>query len=283
MDGNAPSQANHQPAMPLRLNPVFYEKVWGSRRLKPWFDSAGRQIGEVWLTDCPKPTPVLAKFLFTSEKLSIQVHPPDDFAYLHEGCQGKAEMWYILRAQPDAAAAFGLRERLSRQELRAAALSGEIESLLNWMPVKSGDIINVPAGTIHSIGAGISLFEAQQVSDITYRLYDYGRPRELHLDKAIEVADLDVHPNKIVPIELGQGVKRLVAGKHFVADLITMEEPRLFVPDPAGPYMVIILAGTGRLGNEQFKAGEGWLVLAGSASFTVEPAGACKIIKTYAP
>jgi mannose-6-phosphate isomerase len=283
MDRIARSQFSPQPARPLRLNPVFYEKVWGTRRLKPWFESSGRQVGEVWLTDCPETPPVLAKFLFTSEKLSIQVHPPDHFARTHEGTQGKDEMWYILQAQPGAAVAIGLRTRISREELRAAALSGEIESMLNWMPVKSGDVINVPAGTIHSIGAGVALFEAQQVSDITYRLFDYGRPRELHLDKAVQVAVLDVHPNKIVPIELGQGMQRLVANRHFVVELASLDEPRTFIPDPARPYMVIVLEGKGALGSEPFKAGVGWLVEPDSSNLHIEPEGMCRMVKTYAP
>jgi len=283
MEVSTPSQASHTPSRPLRLNPTFHEKIWGSRRLRPWFESSGRRIGEVWLTDCPQPLPVSVKFLFTSEKLSIQVHPPDDWARLHEDTLGKDEMWYILRAQPGAAIAFGLRAKISHEELRAAALSGEIESMLNWMPVKRGDVIYIPAGTIHSVGKGIALCEIQEASDITYRLYDYGRPRELHLDKAVQVCNLDVHPNKIVPIVLKEGSRRMVACEHFVADLLTLEEPHSLTPDPVRPFMVIVLEGAGRLGEEQFKAGDGWLVPAGAASFKIDPEDACKIIKTFAP
>jgi mannose-6-phosphate isomerase len=237
----------------------------------------------VWMADCSQPTPVLVKFLFTSEKLSIQVHPSDEFAGLEGGTRGKEEMWYILRAQPGAAIAFGLRAKISREELRAAALSGEIESLLNWMPVKRGDIIHIPPGTIHSIGNGIALCEIQEVSDITYRLYDFGRPRELHLDQALQVCNLDVHPNKIVPVALEKESQRMVACKHFVADLLTLENPHLLAEDSTKPFMLIALEGTGKLGEEPFKAGDGWLVPAGTAGLKLKPSGPCKMIKTFAP
>jgi mannose-6-phosphate isomerase len=283
MASSVSSQANHPPFSPLRLNPTLHEKVWGSRRLSPWFKSSGKQIGEVWMTAYPQPAPVLAKFLFTSEKLSIQVHPPDDFARVHEGTLGKDEMWYILRAQPGAAIAYGLREKISREELRAVALSGEIESILNWMPVKRGDIVYIPAGTIHAVGKGIALCEIQEVSDITYRLYDYGRPRELHVDKAIQVCSLDVHPNKIVPIGLGKEFLRMVACEHFVADLLALEGPCSLATDPAKPFMLIVLEGTGKLGEEQFKAGNGWLIPAGGFTLKINPAPTCKMIKTHAP
>lgn len=283
MEPSDSPQANHSASGPMRLDPVFHEKIWGSRRLRPWFKASGRRIGEVWLTCCLQPTPVLVKFLFTSQKLSIQVHPSDDFARRHEGTLGKDEMWYILRAQPGAAIAYGLRAKKTREELRAAALSGEIESILNWMPVKRGDVIYIPAGTIHSIGKGIALCEVQEISEITYRMYDYGRPRELHLDKAIQSCNLDVHPNKIVPIILGNDSRRMVACSHFLADLLTLEKSYALSSDPAKPFMLIILEGTGKLGKEPFKAGDGWLIPAGAASLKIDPAETCKMIKTFAP
>jgi mannose-6-phosphate isomerase len=284
METSVSSQPSHPPFKPLRLNPLFHEKIWGSRRLSPWFKSSGRQIGEVWLTNCVQPEPVSAKFIFASEKLSIQVHPPDDFAYAHEeGALGKDEMWYILRAQAGAVIAYGLREKISREELRAVALSGKIESILNFMPVKRGDILYIPAGTIHAIGKGIALCEIQEISDITYRLYDYGRPRELHIDKAVQVCNLDVHPNKIVPIGLGKELRRMVACKNFVADLLSLEEPYLVTASPVQPFMLIVLEGAGKLGRELFKAGDGWLIPVGAFSLKLNPAGACKMIRTFAP
>ena len=126
--------------------------------------------------------PLLVKLLFTSDNLSVQVHPGDAYAREHHNSRGKTEMWHILRAEPEAKIALGLRERVTPERLREAAQSGEIMELLNWVPARPGDTFFVPAGTIHAIGGGLALCEMQQHSDITYRLYDYGRPRELHLE-----------------------------------------------------------------------------------------------------
>lgn len=151
----------------------------------------GGKIGEIWFL--PDRTagdlPLFIKYLFTSERLSVQVHPDDRHARVRGLAMGKNECWYITDAAPDAVIGLGTRVPLSAEALREAALSGEIEALLDWKPVKAGEFYAVPAGTIHAIGAGITLVEFQQNVDVTYRLYDYGRPRELHLDDALAVAD----------------------------------------------------------------------------------------------
>src|ERR1700692_4677210 len=162
--------------MPVRLTRRFVPKVWGSTRLEPWFPDSAEKIGEVWFEGPPKP-PLLIKFLFTTEPLSVQVHP-----------EGKTEMWHILAADPGAKIAAGSREKITEQRLRESALSGEIENLLEWFEARPGDTFFIPAGTVHAIGAGLALCEIQQWSDITYRLYDYGRPRELHLPQALTVS-----------------------------------------------------------------------------------------------
>src|SRR6185436_4562803 len=133
---------------------------------------------------------------------------------------GKTEMWHIRSADPGAQIALGFKQPIGPEELRAAALSGEIESLLRWIPVHSGETYFIPAGTVHAIGAGITLCEIQQNSDITYRLYDYGRPRELHLDRALEATDLSAwqHPGAIVVQDLPDGWKRLAECRYFSAD-----------------------------------------------------------------
>jgi mannose-6-phosphate isomerase len=128
------------------------------------------------------------KYIFTSEKLSVQVHPNDDEARDRGLQRGKNECWYILDAEEGASLGLGLRSSVSAEDLRAAARGGSIEQLMDWRPVKAGDFYYVPAGTIHAIGAGITLLEVQQNSDVTYRLYDYGRPRELHLEDGVAVA-----------------------------------------------------------------------------------------------
>ena len=132
--------------------------------------------------------PILTKFIFTSERLSVQVHPNDEYAGKRENSRGKTEMWYILRADPGAQVAVGLHEAISPERLAQASKSGEIEQLLNWVDVRPGDCVFTPAGTIHAIGGGLALVEVQQHSDVTYRLYDYGRPRELHLERGVEVS-----------------------------------------------------------------------------------------------
>ena len=179
--------------LPVRLPPSFHPKIWGATDLQPWFPPAAEKIGEVWFPPRPE-VPILVKFLFTSARLSVQVHPKDDYARRHENSAGKTEMWHILRADPGAEIALGFREPISRERLREASVSGEIEKLLRWIPVAPGETYFTPAGTVHAIGGGLALCEIQQVSDVTYRLYDYGRPRELHLDKGVEVSDLGPHP-----------------------------------------------------------------------------------------
>jgi mannose-6-phosphate isomerase len=199
----------------MKLERRFVDKPWGRTELPPVFDApAGRRIGEVWFTD-GSDLPLLAKYIFTSERLSIQVHPDDEQARARGLDQGKSECWYILDAEPGATLGLGLTRAVSKDELRAAALDGSIERLMNCRPVQAGDFIFVPSGTVHAIGAGISLLEFQQNSDVTYRLYDYGRPRELHLDDAIAVAKPEPFSSDLVK-HLATGERRtLVEGPHF--------------------------------------------------------------------
>jgi len=178
-----------------KLSAHLVEKPWGRTELPPPFgDTGGRRIGELWF-DGPADAPLLAKYIFTSERLSIQVHPNDEQARARGLPRGKSECWFIVDAEPDATIGLGLVREMDADELRGAALDGSIEQLLDWRPVAAGDFFYVPAGTIHAIGGGISLLEFQQNSDVTYRLYDYGRPRELHLDDALAVADRGRYPD----------------------------------------------------------------------------------------
>src|SRR5205809_6708694 len=144
-------------------------------------------------------------------------------------------MWYILRAEPGAQIALGFREPSSRERMREAAQSGEIESLLRWFPVKPGETYFAPAGTVHAIGAGIALCEIQQNSDITYRLYDYGRPRELHMDRGVAAADLEAwrHPGARVPVDLPDGWMRLAECRHFAADSRKVERRLNYRANPS--------------------------------------------------
>jgi mannose-6-phosphate isomerase len=189
-------------------------KPWGRDELPPPFEAPrGERIGEIWFEPPPELPELLVKYLFTSEALSVQVHPSD--AEAPEGSRGKEECWLVLTAEPGAKLAVGFEREVSPDEMRAAALDGSIEKLLAWHEVKPGDFIYLAAGTVHAIGAGLSLIETQQNSDITYRLYDYGRPRELHLDAGVAVADggpQDPAMRRHLP---ERGEVRLVEGPHF--------------------------------------------------------------------
>ncbi len=172
----------------MKLQRQYVEKPWGRTELPPMFDAPKDQrIGEVWFTGGAD-LPLLAKYIFTSERLSVQVHPDDEQARARGLPHGKTECWYILEADPGSTLGLGLKREVSAEELRSAALDGSIEGLLDWRTVQPGDFFLVPPGTIHAIGGGLSLIEFQQNADVTYRLYDYGRPRELHLDDAVDVA-----------------------------------------------------------------------------------------------
>ena len=171
-----------------KLHQQFVEKPWGRTTLPPRFGrSQGERIGEVWLAG-DRSLPLLAKYLFTSEKLSVQVHPNDEQARARGFPRGKTECWLVLEAEPGATIGLGLKRPVTEEELRTSALDGSIEELIDWRPVTAGDFFYVTAGTIHAIGGGISLLEIQQNSEATFRLYDYGRPRALHLDHAAAVA-----------------------------------------------------------------------------------------------
>ena len=205
----------------MKLTRHYVEKPWGRTELPPAFDaSAGKRIGEVWFEGSPD-LPLLAKYIFTSERLSIQVHPNDEQARARGLRQGKSECWLIIDAEPDAVLGLGLKREVSKDELCAAALDGSIEELMDWRPIAAGDFVYVPAGTIHAIGAGISLLEFQQNSDVTYRLYDYGRPRELHLDDGLEVSVAGPFAGNIQ--HLSDEDRMLVAGPHFNLKLASQD------------------------------------------------------------
>jgi mannose-6-phosphate isomerase len=244
---------------PVRLVPKAVPKVWGATKLEPWHRDAREKIGEIWF-EHPEGVrlPLLVKLLYTSETLSVQVHPDDEYARRHENSPGKTEMWVILRAEPGARIAHGLREPVSRERLRGAALSGEIESLLNWVTVSAGDVLFTPAGVIHAIGAGIALCEIQQYSDITYRLYDYGRPRELHIEKAVEVSRLKPGPGPAMPARVGEGRELLARCEHFAVERLRMEAGRAC--RCAGGEIVVVLDGTGDIEGAPFAPGDAFLI-----------------------
>jgi mannose-6-phosphate isomerase len=249
--------------LPVRLEPSFHAKVWGTTELEPWFPPAVEKIGEVWFPPPPE-VPILVKFLFTSARLSVQVHPGDEYARRHEGSAGKTEMWHILRTGPGAEIALGFREPITRERLRSASASGEIEKLLHWIPVAPGETYFTPAGTVHAIGGGLVLCEIQQVSDVTYRLYDYGRQRELHLDKAAEVSDLGRHPGA----QSANG-ELLVECQYFRAEKLEFSAAAQY--SYFRPHLLIVVEGSGSFGDLSCRAGEAWLAPAGEFPVVSNP------------
>ena len=240
---------------PFRLAPEFHARIWGFQNLTPWFDykSSGDPVGEVWLTGdaCVAETgslaarslkqitadhgaallgaqhagedfPLLVKVLFPKEKLSVQVHPDDAMAQRYGQPRGKTESWYALEAESGANVALGLKPGVTKDQVRRAIGDATLEDLLNYLPVSDGDMIFVDAGTVHAILPGSVILETQQNSDITYRLYDYGRPRELHLEKALEAMRSSTHAGKVSPRAEGNHTT-LVNEKYFRIDRFVLE------------------------------------------------------------
>lgn len=173
----------------VALDRTLHEKPWGRTDLPARFGSNGRRIGEAWYAHPDRHLPLMVKWLFTSDRLSIQVHPDDELARIQGLAGGKEEWWFVIEAEPDANLAIGTKRALDAAELKAAALDGSLEQLMDWKPVKAGDWFHVAPGTVHAIGPGITLVEIQQNVDVTFRLFDYGRPRELHLDVGVIASD----------------------------------------------------------------------------------------------
>ena len=221
---------------PFRLVPEFNKRIWGKTSLAPWYAETGttEPVGEAWLTatECLIATgertgkklgemvgefPLLVKMLFPNDKLSVQVHPNDAEAQAIGQERGKTECWYVLEAQPGAAVALGLKAGVTLEALRVSAADGTMEGLVEMVPVSVGDMVFVDAGTVHAIGPGVVLLEVQQTCDITYRLYDYGRPRELHLEKGLAVTKLKTRAGKIAARAM-DGFVRLIEERYFVVD-----------------------------------------------------------------
>ena len=295
---------------PIPLEPIFRERVWGRGSLLPYFQntSATSPIGEVWFTykdnrtggrqtlgellnhhpeilgtaadpKHPGVCPLLVKLLFTTERLSVQVHPDDAYAAQHHESLGKTEAWYVMDVQPPGEVAVGFKETLSPEKLKESAQTGEIEDLLDWRKVSKGDVVFTPAGTVHAIGAGLTICEIQENSDITYRLYDYGRPRELHLEHGTAVSKLGPHLHKAESKELAPGREELLACDYFRIEKL---KPAGAITITGAPYYLILICldGQGTLNGEVCKAGEAFLIPANAAESLLDAPGS-EWILTY--
>ncbi|MGO4668074.1 class I mannose-6-phosphate isomerase [Bosea sp. 2RAB26] len=244
-------------------------KPWGSTDLLPWSEVAhdGVAIGELWFQrrDIHAAEPaLLLKLLFTREALSIQVHPDDAFAQAMGLPHGKTEAWYILSATPDATIGVGLKSAHTPAELRAAIEDGSITDLVQWRKACKGDVIFVPAGTIHAIGPGLVLAEIQQRSDTTFRLFDHGRQRELHIEHGVAAAQAGPAAGQAPVRHLGDGRTLLVASPYFVLERFDLASGSVWNLSASRETWLVIIAGTARLGAFQAVAGEGCFIEADS-------------------
>lgn len=252
--------------MPLKLNSRAVDKPWGRDDLPALFPNPEhKRIGEVWFEETvPSKLPLLVKYLFTSERLSIQVHPNDKQARAHGHSCGKEECWYILESDEGGALGIGLRRALSQAEMRAAIADGSIEGLIRWRSVRPGDFFLIPAGTVHAIGAGITLVEVQQNADVTYRLYDYGRPRSLHLDEGLEVSSLSPYPLDPSHAAIGDNQILLPPGlAPFQVEMLSWRAGASVRPGATGRLWFIPLKGSGKIADRHFGPGECWLIESG--------------------
>lgn len=275
---------------PFQIEPRFVGRVWGWQDLHPWYNRVAKEepIGEVWLTgdDCrvasgphsgqklveifsdqpramlgedalSSDSPLLIKVIFAREKLSVQVHPNDALAQKYGQRRGKTECWYALDARPDAQVAVGLNAGVTLDGVKKGINDGTLEQSLNLVPVHTGDLIMVDAGTVHAIWPGSVLLETQQNCDLTYRMFDYGRGRELHIEKSLEATRTVTGSGKVVPKVLADRTI-LVEGQYFAMEKIPVEVSRSSTTlrtsdeEKAGLSYLFAAAGSGRLASPSF-------------------------------
>ena len=295
---------------PFLLKPWFSERVWGKKDLSPWYSDTGTTelVGEAWLTgpQCVVETgefagqtlasvaeelgdgefPLLVKLLFPNEKLSVQVHPDDAQAQAVGEARGKTECWYVLEAEPGAYVSLGLKKGVTVADVAASVADGTMESLIEQVPVAVGDMLFVDAGTVHAIGPGVVLLETQQTSDVTYRLYDYGRPRELHLEKGLAVTKAKTQAGKVAPREM-DGFTRLIEQKYFVVDRFDLEEMEELRMPMAGRGCLVGLKGTVAVitpGDEvELAPGQAVVIPEGFEEVIVEAEQGASFVRCVAP
>lgn len=321
---------------PLIAERKLVEPIWGGTRLAAWLDLpeprparlgeswqvydtnrvvggpfAGNTLGELARTHGAAlvgsrtiarygaDLPLLAKFIDAADRLSIQVHPDDAYAHrveAHTGFHGKTEAWYIIDAVPDATVTYGLKRPSTREEFAALLAAGAVEELMASLPVAPGDVVFVPAGTLHAINAGIVLFEIQQKSDLTYRVYDYGRrdattgqPRELHLAQALAVSRFAPAPDGMVrPLTLDAGRDLLVACPSFALERWQVAGEASLGVDPGSFEILTVIDGAGSLMSDS-PGGEHYALQRGVSVVLPASLGACGlygeliVLRAYVP
>ena len=304
------------PALPapaiFRLRATFSERVWGRTDLRPWYAETGTAapVGEAWLTG-PQAVvetgpwagqtlgemarhgrlgegiaaefPLLVKILFPSDKLSVQVHPDDDEAQAMGEPRGKTECWYVLEAEPGASVACGLKKGVGREDVARGVADGTLEAMMEQVPVAAGDMVFVDAGTVHAIGPGVVMLETQQTSDVTYRLFDYGRPRELHLERGLAVMKEETAAGKVAPRAM-EGFVRLIEQRYFVVDRFDLrDEVRITMP---GAGCLVGIGGSGVVlsGEQELELRTGQaIVVPSGAEVLVAPCSGCSLVRCFAP
>lgn len=248
-----------------RLASRQVEKLWGRSELPQSFGAAcrhgGEPIGEIWFQDGRgDAAELLVKYLLTRDKLSIQVHPDDSAARAAGHMRGKDEAWLVLEAEPDARIGLGLRQEVSREELRAAITVGRLEALVDWREAKAGDFYYSPAGTIHALGPGLILVEIQQNVDLTYRLYDYGRERELQVEAGVKAARPEPYrsPGPLREIEPGREI--LAEGGAFVVERWTRAAGGRLAGEVERPVWLVPVRGAGLIDGQALEPPSVWLV-----------------------
>lgn len=244
--------------MRVKLPVRMVSKPWGREELPlPFKAPAHERIGEVWFEPDAAHAQLLIKYIFTSEALLVQVHPSDaQTLQAGLGRQGKEECWLVVAAQPGAALGIGFRAEIAPKAMLAAAIDGSIVDILEWFPVTPGDFFYIPANTVHAIGAGVGLIEIQQNSDITYRLYDYGRPRELHLEAGMAVARGEPHDPALRRKVPERGLVTLVDGPLFRLDRIDGPPAQAIAKHYDGALLVVPLDNPVQIAGEEIAPGE---------------------------
>jgi mannose-6-phosphate isomerase len=302
------TMTNSHNLQPVKLKPKFAERVWGRTSLAPWYAETGtsEKVGEAWLTgpDClivggehdgrtladlsqqcvgtlgDGEFPLLVKMLFPDEKLSVQVHPNDEEAKALGLKRGKTECWYVLEAVEGATVACGLKLGVELEHVRTAISDGTLEELLDMIPVSVGDMIFVDAGTVHAIGPGVVLLEVQQMCDVTYRLFDYGRPRELHIEAGLAVVNTRANAGKRIAKD-GNGYTRLIQEKYFVVDRFEVHAGTTIEMSMDGIGCVVGVEGEAAVNAIRFGVGEAVVIAVGSV--TMSSAKGAVFLRVFEP